>query len=72
MKNNIEAAYDNLEIFNLNINTKITDNISHPVNSYDESIRSFAENTYVTSFENIIFHISSVIYSRLVKILSIS
>lgn len=54
MNNNIEAAYDNLNIFNRTIKTKISDNKLHPIDSYEDNIKGFVENTAVTSFENMI------------------
>ncbi len=63
IESNIVAAYDNLNSFNRVIQTKITDNKTHPVESYEESMREFVENTAITSFDNMISISDSLIIS---------
>ncbi|AKL96177.1 hypothetical protein CACET_c27320 [Clostridium aceticum] len=50
----LEAAYDNLDLFNRIIKTKIIDDKCHPKDSYPADMHEFAENTSVTSFSNMI------------------
>lgn len=63
VETNIEVAYDNLNSFNRAIRTKITDNLTHPISSYEENMHEFVENSSITSFNNMISISDSLIIS---------
>lgn len=48
------VAHDNLYALHSVLKTKVFDNITHPVNSYETGIREFVINTAVTSFRYLI------------------
>lgn len=54
MKINIQAAYNNLDRLNRTIKENMLDNISHPVENYNDKLREFAIKNSVTSFKNLI------------------
>lgn len=56
IENNLTAAYDNLNTFNRIIQTKIIDNKTHPIDSYDtkDGLQDFVRNSAISSFDNMI------------------
>lgn len=56
IENNLTAAYDNLNTFNRIIRTKIIDDKTRPIDSYDteNGLRDFVQNAAVSSFNNMI------------------